>query len=252
MALIAADRGAAAGMHAYEDATNTCLAFLRGALDAQPDLRYFLAAQDILRYVEEDSRNAADRLKCGWNEDATESVRLRARELVDRPVWEPLVLEQLESAHEEAFYRANQAAIALGLNVFDLHWRRVQADPHDSGNWFRIMQAASATHIDPIIEFAEGALPLQSIATGPADELGMGKEFEAHSCLDYILQDLHRFPGKGRSLILAGLRSPVVRNRHMALNALAEWDPAMLAQARDALVEAQRDEVDEDLKVRIE
>jgi hypothetical protein len=45
----------------------------------------------------------------------------------------------------------------------------------------------------------------------------------AAGALDFILQDLRRFPGKGRPLIRAGLQSPVVRNRNMTVRALAAW-----------------------------
>jgi hypothetical protein len=39
-----------------------------------------------------------------------------------------------------------------------------------------------------------------------------------------ILQGLGRWPGRGLPLILAGLASPGVRNRNMAVRALAAWD----------------------------
>jgi|GEM_PF-7001071 len=35
-------------------------------------------------------------------------------------------------------------------------------------------------------------LPLDKIATGPADELGLGTGFEAHGCLDTMLQEMKR------------------------------------------------------------
>jgi len=140
----------------------------------------------------------------------------------------------------------------MGLDAFDWHWRRPQADPHQGSNWFHVMQTATSTRIDQIVSLAESVLPLHEIAIGPADGLGLGKEFEARSCLDFLLQDLNRFPGKGQALILAGLRSPVVRNRNMALNALANWDPTSRIQKRDALVQARQEEVDARLRERIE
>jgi hypothetical protein len=49
--------------------------------------------------------------------------------------------------------------------------------------------------IGAVIEFAEANLDLAAIATGASDELGLGREFAPHSCLDFVLQDLRRFPG---------------------------------------------------------
>jgi hypothetical protein len=51
----------------------------------------------------------------------------------------------------------------------------------------------------------------------------------------FVLQELRRFPGRGARLIVAGLKSPVVRNRNMAVAALAacqreEW-PSGLAKS---------------------
>jgi hypothetical protein len=86
------------------------------------------------------------------------------------------------------------------------------------------MQTDDPVRIVRVIEFAEEILPLAEIATGPADELVLGLEFKSHQALDFVLQDLQRFPGKGWILIKAGLQSPVVRNRNMALMALAAWD----------------------------
>ena len=77
--------------------------------------------------------------------------------------------------------------------------------------------------IEKVIEFAKAKLDLAEIATGAGDELGLGRGFEQHSCLDYVLQELHRFPGRGVELIEAGLKSPVVRNRNLAVAALAGW-----------------------------
>lgn len=79
------------------------------------------------------------------------------------------------------------------------------------------------TRIGQVVEFAVANIDLAAIATGPADELGLGKGFEPHSCLDYVLQELRRFPGRGRGLVGAGLKSPVVRNRNIAVAALVAW-----------------------------
>ena len=51
--------------------------------------------------------------------------------------------------------------------------------------------------IGKVIEFAEANLDLAGIATGAGDELGLGRGFEQHSCLDYVLQELRRFPAGG-------------------------------------------------------
>jgi len=251
-AMITADGGPGPGMDAYSDAAATSLAYLQHASDAPPDLRHLLTARAIFRYLSEDGRDSATRLKCGWSEAAVASVRARASDLIHRPLWESLIREYLESDSEDIFYRANRAAREAGLDAFAWHWRRLQAMPAEPSRWFDAMQTANADRIDQLVDFAERAIPLREIATGPADEMGLGKRFDAHSCLDYVLQDLKRFPGKGLTLIFAGLRSPVVRNRHLALSALEAWERPLNSEGLlAALTRASREEMDEKLAKRI-
>jgi hypothetical protein len=69
--------------------------------------------------------------------------------------------------------------------------------------------------------------------------LGLGPEFAAEHALDYVLQDLGRFPGHGWNLVRAGLESRVVPVRNMATRALNAWPrTAWPAAAADALEQA--------------
>jgi hypothetical protein len=63
--------------------------------------------------------------------------------------------------------------------------------------------------IDRVVALAEQVLTLDAIATGPAREIGIGRAWASHRHLDFVLQDLRRWPGKGWPLIHAGMRSPV-------------------------------------------
>jgi hypothetical protein len=101
--------------------------------------------------------------------------------------------------------------------------------------------------------FAASALPLDEIATGPADSLGLGEKYAAHSALDWILQDLKRFPGRGWGFIETGLQSPVTRNRNMALNALLEWPrPSWPEQAPSLLARLRAIEPNQKLRERLQ
>lgn len=87
----------------------------------------------------------------------------------------------------------------------------------------------------------------------PADALGLGSEWEEHSNLDFIVQELRRFPGRGWRLVETALQSPVVRNRNMALQVLNHWDEAIWPdQARLALIRARNAEPDGDVRERID
>jgi hypothetical protein len=157
------------------------------------------------------------------------------------------------SEDELMFAHADQAAKALDIDTWDIHWRRLQDKPADPGRWYHVMALCDGERVERVIEFAVAKIDRAAIATGAGDELGLGREFEAHSCLDYILQDLRRFPGKGAILIETGLKSPVIRNRNMAVNALAAWSrddwPSTL---KEALEQAIGREPKEDVRERMQ
>jgi hypothetical protein len=99
-----------------------------------------------------------------------------------------------------------------------------------------------------VIDLAEARLPLDRIATGAGDLLGLGSEFGAHGCLDSVLQEMRREGVFSNKLVAAGLRSPVVRNRNMALTALgkhavSEWGPEVRGALRLLLADEPRDDV---------
>ena len=85
------------------------------------------------------------------------------------------------------------------------------------------------------------------------DELGIGPGYEAHQCLDVIVQDLDEYPGRGWPLLAAALRSPAIRNRNMALRALAAWPRADWPSEAESALEAARDaEPESEVRERIE
>lgn len=131
------------------------------------------------------------------------------------------------------------------------HFNRLKEGSGDS--WYAVMQTDDPKRIDEVLQLAESTIPLDEIATGPAEEMGLGPEWAHHSHLDFVLQDLRRFPGKGWPSIRTGARSPVVRNRHMALRALSPWGKDRWPTEAPALLErALQEEPDEDVRSEIE
>lgn len=88
------------------------------------------------------------------------------------------------------------------------------------------MQSCGQTHVDAVVSLAEQVLTLNEIAIGPSSELGLGKKYEAHSSLGFVVQELSCFPGIGYRLIEVALKSPVIPNRNTALRTLAKWGRA--------------------------
>jgi hypothetical protein len=151
------------------------------------------------------------------------------------------------------FYIVSRAAELLGIDTWDVHWKRLQEQPSDSGRWHSVMKCADNSRIQQIIDFALEQLPLEQISAGPANELGFGEEYNNHHCLDFILQDLGKYPGFGFPLIEAALKSPVTRNRNMALSVLSQWGKDQWnSEVEHELEQALTREPDEDVRKSIQ
>jgi hypothetical protein len=99
------------------------------------------------------------------------------------------------------------------------------------------MEDLTEERLDHIVSLAIEELPLDEIAAGPANESGIiGPQYEPHRCLDFILQNLGPYPGKGIELIRVALRSSTTRNRNMALRALSEWGKEQWPEENGGLI----------------
>jgi hypothetical protein len=251
-AMIAADNGPALGMNAYSDAAAVCRAYLLHVCRSQPDLVHLQAAQQIITYLEQDQRTEAEQLARDWSDAARAAATTLARRYLSRNDWGALIREQLSSNDVRTFERAARAAQQAGIDAFEWHWRRVNANPCDSGAWLYAMESANSARIDQLLTLAGRALPLTRIATGPGDQAAARHEPEAHTALELVLQRLKDFPGQGMNLIAAGLRSPIVRNRNLAINALAAADAASISsQARNMVELALQEETNVEIRKRL-
>lgn len=244
--------GPAQDMDDYEDGAAVTASFL-GLMDSRAKtLTQLLAVSSIKDFLANDQADWKAREGRGWAEDKRTELSTLCKSIMERPTWRTLISERLKSDDALVFFEANQSARVLGIDTWPTHWERLQTKPLDSSRWYEVMRLADNERIGEIIAFAEKSIPVAEIATGPADEMGFGKKFVAHSCMDYILQDLRRFPGKGFRLVEAGLRSPVVRNRNMSINALSEWGKDKWPETAEAtLKQAISIEPKEDVRKRM-
>ena len=220
LATLTASGGPAEGMESYPDGAEAAEHWARHLRSrAEIDLAQFLNVHRIRRFLDENDLDPESEGWRNWRERRAE-IATHIDAILDRPDWPAKVRSQLEATDRVAFWTASEAAKALGIDAWEHFLERVR---RGEDHWWSVMQTGDAARIDQAVAFAEERLPLREIASGPADTLGIGAEFAHHSALDFVLQGLGRFPGKGWTLIETGLRSPVVRNRNMALHALAAW-----------------------------
>lgn len=215
------DGGPAQDIGDYEQAAEAVDLLLRLLVSRATKLSHFLVVDDIAGFLARDD-GWDERTARGWTAAARRSAAELAQQVKAQPRWNDLATRGLAADDELVFYEAERVARALGQDTFAAHLRRLVADPLAS-NWWAVMQMADEQRIAEIVSLAERTLPLTEIATGPGTALGLGPRWKEHGALDFIVQDIGRFPGHGWSLVKAALRSPVIRNRNMAVNALSAW-----------------------------
>jgi hypothetical protein len=67
--------------------------------------------------------------------------------------------------------------------------------------------------------------------------------------LDFVVQELRNYPGKGWNLIRTALRTPGIRTRNMGIRALEAWAPdSWPSDAKQLLEQCLATEPDEDVR----
>ena len=212
---------------------------------------HLLAVDAVERFLADDDARWAEREATSWPPGLRAELLGRCAAIRSQPAWIERVERALDTEDRAEFWGAEQAARILGMDPFTAIVRQVERDPIE-GPWYQLLQAADDARIDQVVRLAETHLPLAEIATGPALELGLGPGFRPFDAVGHVVEGLQRFPGRGWSIIAAALRSPVIRHRHAALRALADWPRAdRPAEVEAALRAAAAIEPDDDVRERI-
>jgi hypothetical protein len=217
------DGGPAEDMDDYEEGADAVEAFLALMTTRAETLHDFTAVAAVRRFLSGED-GWEERVVHGWTATRRQAFEDVCDEILGRESWTARITAGLSGDASE-FHLATRAAQALGMDTFDAHVAKIRADPFDM-SWFEAWRQADTGRARELAELARTLLPLSDIATGPGDELGLGMEWRAHGALDWTLQALRDHPGIGADLVLTGLRSPVTRNRNLALKALERWPRA--------------------------
>ena len=244
--------GPAEDMSGYEDGAEATKHYLQQVSACGPkSLDALLVVQDIDGFASDTDRDWQRLETLGWTASARQEISQAAKALAAHPGWVPLVHAGLQADDNAAFWTAANAAEGLGMDPWDARFERQRSGRGDQ--WFELMKSDDLARIERVVELALTQLDLASIASGPAKESGLGPAYRQHSALDLILQRLRDFPPRGWPLVESGLRSPVVRNRYMAVRVLKQWDHGEWpVEAKAELMTAMRREPDEDVRKAIE
>jgi len=245
--------GPTAGMESYEDGAAVVESFLYHMTTRAATLQQLRTVAMIRDHLQDDAADWQARAENGWTLDKQAPLVLCCSQIIDQPRWPSQVQSALMSSDDLLFQDGDRAAEILGIDTWEFHWQRLQAAPHESAHWYGVMEGCNAERLPIVLQFAEESLNLAQIATGPAMEMGLGREYAERACLEFLVQGLERFPGEGGRFVETALKSPVIRHRNLALRVLSSWDQeAWPTGIRPALQQAVEIEPDEDVRQRME
>ncbi|MHA1538095.1 MAG: hypothetical protein ACTSUD_11120 [Alphaproteobacteria bacterium] len=202
---------------------------------------------------EADEQTRQELLAMGWSDLLRGELIGRTERVLSAPEW----AERLRAAYRAGAEPQSGLAIAcaevLGVDLWEIGFRRLAKAPHEQQLYYDLLRTNDARKREKIIAFAEANLPLERIGSGPALELGLGDDWDVRGCLDFVLQEIERRGPYSERLMVAAMRSPVIRHRLRACQILAAMEPEGWGPlVEGALNACLGDEPDEDVRGELE
>lgn len=175
----------------------------------------------------------------------------RCRDILHQPHWPERLHEAFEHGERRGEWIAWRVGPLVGLDLWDAGFAKLKRDPLDDGLVFRLMHGSDRTHREQIVEWAEQHLPVEKIATGPAEHLFPAENREIDGALAFIVQEMSDGELYSERLVAAALVAPVIATRNQALNAI-ETQPrqAWGSSVEAALHRLTREDPNEDVRAR--
>ena len=211
----------------YEHAGEASEHLVRHLSARAPDLDDFVSVYELRRFLTDDrfrfdSETGEDAFaKVEFDEERMSRVIALCSAFVERDFWLRRAEEAMASKTADERRRGMEVAGRLGADLRPYLIDQLRNDPDDSDLWYRLVAEADEPQVREAVDLAVTLWDLSEISRGPALD-GWGPSGPLAS-VDFILQELPRFPGLGASLIGACLWSPVIRHRMIALRALSRW-----------------------------
>lgn len=245
--------GPAEDVFDYEYAALTIENFIRHAKIMVNGISDFLTLNRIKGFLIENQDDFGKQKMNGWSEEIISGCLVNIDKILKSHDWETPTLAALKSTDNVVFWKAKQAAEKLNIDIWETVWARLLNNPLDSSAWYDVTYYAKLENVDTIINFAIETIPLEELATGPKDCLGVGIKYIQYQPLDSIITFLENYPKKGEQLIITGLNSPVTRNRYMSIRTLNIWKSGNWSEAiREQLEKLKKIEPDKNIKDNIE
>lgn len=215
--------GPAEDITTYPFASQVIQDFVKHAKKHAKDISDFNALYKIKDFLTELQKDIGEQKKNGWNQDIIANCIIEIVGILNSGDWKVVTYEGLQSNDNVIYWNAKQSAEKLGIDLWETVWARLKEKPIDSSSWYDVTHYCKPEHSNEIIDFALKHLPFDELATGVKDSNGFGDNYNKHASLEYATILLENYPNKGEKIILTALKSPVTRNRNMAIKVLDKW-----------------------------
>jgi hypothetical protein len=207
------------GMENYDDGPQAVALFI-DHLDADGlSLAPCAALAKLVRFLGYDKATWCERP--GWDPANRAAMADHARAILARQPLETLIGPYLMSPDQPLADLAITVAEYVGFDAWPIHFARQRAGIRA---WWQLMETEDPDRIDQVLDLARGQLDPDALATGPSTYIhNVGEANAHHAALEFIVQELRHFPGKGWDLISASLRCPAIRSRNMSIRVLDIW-----------------------------
>lgn len=227
--------GPAEDMRHYDHGVEAVEHLLRH-LDGTTDAEELATVATIARWLGYDDGDWSAFEAQGWTEDVRERIRSKALAILTAEGMEERLRARFREGGGNARFDAWNAAGAAGVDLWEDAFELASQEPPSTPLYQWLAWTRDPMRMRRTIALAEQQLPLDTIASGPAEDLFGDEE---HWCLGTVLQHMPKSGQFSARLVATGLRSRVVNNRVMAKRVLeatprAEWGAdveAVLARA---------------------
>ncbi len=238
------------GFDKYQDGAPVLERYLDLVAGRPISLEQFLIADRVKFYLEGGDADRDERASRGWTADRIERMAAICDGILNQPGWREMAEAALLDPERETQLEGLWAARILGIDTWDYWLPRAQAESAPGlWVWQSLVPAAGPDRLDDLLGLALEKFSPGLIVSGVKHESALWREPEFHGALDWVLDELAKFPGQGWQLVQTGLRSTSFRNRLRAARTLEGWPkgirtPGVMA----AIVEARDDEPDAEVR----
>ncbi|GAB2982275.1 hypothetical protein GCM10027049_18540 [Mucilaginibacter puniceus] len=207
----------------YQYASVVVENFVRHAKTKANDIFHFVVLNHLKDFLIELQNDLDEQSKNGWTQDIISNCLIDIVDILNSKDWLSMAMEALNSNDNITYWNAKMAAKILDIDIWEIVWHKLKDNPHEISLWYDVTHEAKPENIEEVIQLAINTFPLNEIATGPSNLLGLGLNYSKYQSFDNVITLLENYPAKGEPIVLAALDSPVTRNRNMAIKTLHKW-----------------------------